>query len=433
MKAAPGGVSPDPRQSSRIHRSIDEEYAHADRLRASLLAGVFLTSAAALGLLWLLSTWSGAPLEPWQRRGLTAGAITGAALGCLELLLRSHAGRARSGRGRILVWYGSTVLEIGTITAAWLLAGGPEIPMAYLSPGIAGFASLTVLSALRLDWRITAFTGMLSAISSAALRLHLWDDPAGHGPGPLGSVGPLVLIGILTALVAEQARRRTFHAIEAIAAQQRLEREVTRMAETERHRIGQDLHDGLGSRLRGLALMAQGLARRVQGGHAAGADELGELADLLGDGVDEVRRLARGLAPAPVEAGLSQALQGLADRTEAAGTSCTFLVEGDGELVVVDHDTTLHLYHIAQEAVTNAIRHGQAPHVDIRLTVRATTIALDVRDDGSGIAAEHVEGMGLRTMRQRAALLDAILRVRGGPEGSTLVTCVVPREAAPAR
>jgi signal transduction histidine kinase len=197
-------------------------------------------------------------------------------------------------------------------------------------------------------------------------------------------------------------------------------------ADAERQRVGRDLHDGLGSRLWGLALHTEGLARRAENGQSATVDELRELAGLVGEGVDEVRRLARGLDPAPVETGLAPALRGLAERTESAGTGCTLVVEGEAE--VEDRDTTLHLYHIAQEAVANAIRHGSADRIDIRLTARASTIALDLRDDGNGIADDHVEGLGLRTMRLRAALLNAVLRVRRGPTGGTVVSCVVPLE-----
>jgi signal transduction histidine kinase len=127
-----------------------------------------------------------------------------------------------------------------------------------------------------------------------------------------------------------------------------------------------------------------------------------------------------------VEAGLRQALRGLAERTELSGPTCTFVFEG--EEATVDHQATLHLYHIAEEAVANAIRHGAPERVDIRLTVRAGTIALDVRDDGSGIPDDPDEGLGLRTMRQRATLLDAMLRVRPSPTGGTLVSCVVRRD-----
>lgn len=272
---------------------------------------------------------------------------------------------------------------------------------------------------------------LLSAVASAALLLIFRDDLAstGYSSGILWTVSPLVTIGILAALVAEQARRRTFHAIKAVAVQQRLERELTSMAEAERQRIGRDLHDGLGSRLQGLALMAEGIARRVQNSQVIEADELRELAELLGEGVDEVRRLSRGLDPAPVETGLCRALQALAERTDSAGIDCTFLVEGDER--PVSRDATVHLYHIAQEAVTNAIRHGSAGRVDIRLTIRTGTIALDIRDDGSGIPDDPADGQGLRAMRWRAALLDAALRVRRGPTGGTLVSCVVPRAPQP--
>ena len=421
----------DPEQDPRIHRQIIDEYVHADRLRAAILAGVFFTGGGLLILLWVVTRLKGVPLEPWQHRGLLFGAATGLSLGCLECLLRSQAQRVRGGASRILLWYGATCLEVAVITAAWAVLGSQSASSSLLSPGIAGFASLTVLSALRLDWRVTSFTGFLSAVASAALLLIFRDDLAsmGHSTRILWTVSPLVTIGILAALVAEQARRRTFHAIKAVAVQQRLERELTSMAEAERQRIGRDLHDGLGSRLQGLALMAEGIARRVQNSQTVEADELRELAELLGEGVDEVRRLSRGLDPAPVETGLCRALQALAKRTESAGIDCTFLVEGDEG--PVSRDATVHLYHIAQEAVTNAIRHGSAGRVDIRLTIRTGTIALDIRDDGSGIPDDPADGQGLRAMGRRAALLDAALRIRRGPTGGTLVSCVVPRTPEP--
>ena len=197
------------------------------------------------------------------------------------------------------------------------------------------------------------------------------------------------------------------------------------VAEAERQRIGRDLHDGLGGRFSGLALLAEGLARRAESDGSARVHELRELVALAGEGAEEARRLARGLDPAPVGAGLVQALQGLADRTASAETACSFAFEG--EEARADRETTLHLYHIAQEAVTNAIRHGEPTRVDIRLTVRSGTTALDIRDDGAGIPAEPAEGLGLRTMRQRAALIDAVLRVRQGPAGGTVVSCIVRR------
>jgi signal transduction histidine kinase len=391
------------------------------------LAGFFFLVTGFLTTIWILTTLGATPLDAAMRPRLLASAGAGAVLGTLELGLRSRAARAEGGGRRILFWYGSTILEVGIITTGWLTAGTLLPEQGTLFPGIVGFAALTVISALRLDWRITVFTGMLSALASAAIYLSLQPGPMPPGPRPglSGSVNALVIIGILAGLVAEQARRRTLHAINAVVARERLEREVMSVAEAERQRVGRDLHDGLGGRFSGLSLLAEGLARRAENGQSAKADELRELASLAGEGAEEARRLARGLDPAPVEAGLLQALTGLAHRTESAGTACTFAFEGNE--VALERDTTLHLYHIAQEAVSNAIRHGRPSRVDIRLTVRAGTIALDVRDDGSGIPVEPAEGLGLRTMRKRAALLESVLRVRQGPTGGNVVNCVVPR------
>ena len=427
MKSTLAAVQPDPGEDPRIQALIREEYAQSDRLRGAILAGLFFLATGFFTTLWILTTLGATPLDASMRPRLLASAGAGAILGSLELALRSHATRTRGGGRRALFWYGTTVLELGIITTAWLTFGRLLPAPSSVLPGTAVFAALTVISALRLDWRITLFTGVLSAIASTTIYLVLTPGPLPPAPRPglSGSASALVTIGILAGLVAEQARRSTFRAIRAVVARERLEREVMGVAEAERQRVARDLHDGLGGRFTGLALLAEGLARRTDDGRSSASD-LTELAALAREGADQARRLARGLDPAPVESGLRQALRGLAERTELSGPTCTFVFEG--EEATVGHQTTLHLYHIAEEAVANAIRHGAPERVDIRLTVRAGTIALDVRDDGSGIPDDPDEGLGLRTMRQRATLLDAMLRVRPSPTGGTLVSCVVRRD-----
>jgi signal transduction histidine kinase len=371
-------ATPEPEEDPRIRRLILEEYAQADRLRASLLAGLFFLSAAVFSALWVFTALGALSPAASVPPRLLLGAAAGTILGALELLLRHQAVGIWRRRVRVLLWYASTVVEVGIITTGWIAFAAVLPDGNALFPGAVGFAALTVLSALRLDWRITVFTGLLSAAGSAAIYLSLDPGPLplGSPPGLFGPVSSLLTIGILSGLVAEQARRRTFHAIGAVVAREELEREVMRAAETERQRVGRDLHDGLGGRFSALALIAEGLARRVEGGQAAGANELRELVALAGEGADETRRLARGLDPAPLATGIPQALRGLAERTESAGTRCSFVFEG--EAVPEDREATLHLYRIAEEAVTNAIRHGGPSHLDIRLAVRAGTIALDV-------------------------------------------------------
>lgn len=405
---------------------IRAEYVDADRLRTAVLGGLFFASGLLFLLRWVLG-WSGIlPLNPRLDAGLPIGVAAAVLLGLLQLAQRMRGAEAAN---RTLVWYAATTMEVGIIAASWLFFGSRSPDSAALFPGTVSLAALIVLSTLRLDWRLAAFTGVLAAACDVFLRSTFQSLPlVSEGRlGPGATAGLLLLLGGLSAVVAELGRRRMLYAIEAVAVRRRLEREITEVADAERSRLGQDIHDGLGGRLSGLALIAQGLAKRIENGGTVEAGELRELASLAREGVEETRRVARGLDPAPVDVGLVEALRGLADRTAAAGLACSFELEGSE--VPADRDVTQHLYHIAQEAVTNGIRHGAPSRVDLRLTVRPRTIALDVRDDGSGLPSNPVEGLGLRTMRQRAALLGAVLRVRAGPEGGTVVSCVVPRRA----
>jgi signal transduction histidine kinase len=166
------------------------------------------------------------------------------------------------------------------------------------------------------------------------------------------------------------------------------------------------------------------VARRAEGPEPVEPGALRELAGLVREGVEQTRVLARGLTPTPLADGLASGLEALAARTNAAGVTCAFDLSGHP----LDHESEVarNLYHIAQEAVANAVRHGRPSRVDIRLTIRPSTLTLDVRDDGAGIPETAPEGLGMRTMRQRAELLGAVLRVRSNAEGGTAISCVLP-------
>jgi signal transduction histidine kinase len=421
---------------TRVPREIDDpalrdallsEYAYAERLRSAIIGWTAVAVSVLLGLLTAAASLGVALPAPPTRTAASVAVVTGLLLVGVQFAIGAGVTRLGDHRARATLWYGTTALEVGLIVAAWATVAALNDGVRTFFPGLIGYTALVVLSALRLDWRLTAFTAVLGAAGYALLNWHLGPGDAGSGYRPRAFEGTasVLVIGALSALVAERARRRTVHALRAIAESQRLQRAILDAEDAARAQIGRDLHDGLGGRLTGLALMAQGLARRADSGNEAPAAALRELADLAVEGVDEVRRLARGLDPAPVELGLAEALRRLAERTGLAGTPCTFDVEGDA--ATVDGPTTMQLYHIAHEATSNALRHGAASRVDVRLTVRPSTIALDIRDDGTGIPETPVPGLGLRTMAQRAALLGAVLRVRPGPAGGTLVSCVVPR------
>lgn len=410
-----------------VRAALSAEYAYAERLRSAIIGWTAVAVSMLLALLAFVASRGAALPAPPSRAAVGVAGVTGLLLIGVQVAITVSTSRISGARARLALWYGSTALEVGLIVAAWATVAALTGGVRTFFPGLIGYAALVVLSALRLDWRVTAFTAVLGAVGYAFLNWHLvpGDAGSGHRPRAFEGAASVLVIGAISALVAEQARRRTVHALRAIAESQRLERAILDAEDAARVQLGRDLHDGLGGRLTGLALMAQGLARRADGGEAAPAAALRELADLAAEGVDDVRRLSHGLDPAPAELGLAEALNRLADRTRLAGTPCTFEVEGNP--ATIDGPTTVQLYHIAHEATSNALRHGAPSQVDVRLTVRTSTIALDIRDHGTGIPETPVPGLGLRTMAQRAALLGAVLRVRPASTGGTLVSCVVPR------
>lgn len=210
----------------------------------------------------------------------------------------------------------------------------------------------------------------------------------------------------------------------------RLEREILLVSDREQRRIGIDLHDGLGAHLTGIALMARGLARQFHAGRTVDADEMDEIVRLLAEAIEQARMLAQGLNPFLLEVrGLTIALRDLASNVEAqTGIACSFEEDGDG--MVLNSEQSMHLYRIAQEALTNAVRHAEATRLRVTLSRKTRRYELTVRDDGKGFQSIREEdaprdsaGMGLSIMRYRAERIGARLNVTSSPDGGTTVTC----------
>lgn len=212
-----------------------------------------------------------------------------------------------------------------------------------------------------------------------------------------------------------------------IAERTRLEKEILYVGAHEQQRIGQELHDGLGQELTGLGFLAKSLHRRLR---AQGLPEAETAADLdrgIPEVLGQVRGIVRGLLPLELGAeDLLPALQSLtAGVEERTDISCR--LESSGPLEDIDNDKAVQLYRIAQEAVTNAVKHGQAQHVTVALKSDRGQITLDVSDDGIGIDpdAGGVSGSGLHIMRYRARAIGGTLDVNRRPGGGTRVTCVL--------
>jgi two-component system CheB/CheR fusion protein len=215
-----------------------------------------------------------------------------------------------------------------------------------------------------------------------------------------------------------------------LSVRKALEREVLEAATMEQWRIGRELHDSSGQELTALGLLAEALVEalaKTSPGEAVLATKIAEgVKRVLG----QVRALSRGLIPAEVDApGLTAALAELASRTsELHGVACTF--ECREPVLVEDNQRATHLYGIAKEAVSNALKHSGAKNIRISLESDDRSVALRVRDDGVGLPSEPVEskGMGLKIMRYRAGLINAGLTVGPAERGGTLVSCSISKD-----
>ena len=212
-----------------------------------------------------------------------------------------------------------------------------------------------------------------------------------------------------------------------ITERRRLEQEVLRISDLEQRRIGQDLHDGLCQHLAGIELMTQALEQKLQKTSKSNAPRAAEIAAQVRESIRQTKQLARGLSPVALEEnGLMSALHELAANiTSMFRVNCTFRC--DAPVLLRDNAIAMQLFRIAQEAVSNAIRHGQAKNVEIVLQKMPERIHLLVNDDGKGLPKSPApgHGMGLRIMQYRAGMIRGSLVVQHRNGGGTTVVCSI--------
>lgn len=213
-----------------------------------------------------------------------------------------------------------------------------------------------------------------------------------------------------------------------ITEREQLERALLDVSAREQRRIGQDLHDGLGQHLTGIAFMAKVHEKKLAETDPVAAVEAGKLVRLVNESVHKTRELARGLIPVMSDVqGLMSALQMWADEVEDIyGISCKF--ECPQPVLIWDVAISTHLYHIAQEAVNNAIKHGSATNILIRLSTENNLGTLQIRDDGAGIPKDQQNsgGMGLHIMTYRSTMIGGRLEISRNAENGTTVSCLFP-------
>lgn len=213
-----------------------------------------------------------------------------------------------------------------------------------------------------------------------------------------------------------------------VTEQRRLEQEVLRISEHERRRIGQDLHDGLGQMLTGIGLISKNHARQLKEDGHPSAKDAEEITDLIKEADEHARSLARGLVPVEFdEKGLEAALERLRMNAEKLfGISCS--LEIIGTLQFEDATQAIHLYRIAQEAVSNAVKHGKSTKVTISLAATDQHVRLRVSDNGNGFEEDwdNGGGLGVRVMQFRARLIGGNLEISDTPDKGAVIMCTMP-------
>jgi signal transduction histidine kinase len=204
-----------------------------------------------------------------------------------------------------------------------------------------------------------------------------------------------------------------------------LEKEVVESSNRVQMRIGQDIHDGLGQHLTGISFLSRALEKNLASKGMAEAAEAAEISKLVIEALAQTRNLARGLFPVEVESdSLSPSLKDLARTVEQLfNISC--IVECEEGVVVKDRVASTHLFRLAQEAVNNAVKHGKANRVIIRLRQVDGRLNLGIVDDGIGLPKEGIKrsGLGLRIMTYRAQKVGGTLEITPGKSGGTEVSC----------
>lgn len=210
-----------------------------------------------------------------------------------------------------------------------------------------------------------------------------------------------------------------------ITENKRLEREVQEISESEKRRIGQDLHDGLGQYLTGIACMVKVVEQKLASRELTEAGDVKKITAMVNETIIQARDLARGLSPVELENnGLQAALTELASRVSRTNVNCE--VKAPTFTKVYDNAAAIHLYRIAQEAVNNAIKHGRAKNIIISLNTQNNQVELAVHDDGAGFSKTPGKGgMGLRVMNYRAGMIGATVAITPGAPSGTLVRCVM--------
>ncbi len=215
-----------------------------------------------------------------------------------------------------------------------------------------------------------------------------------------------------------------------VSERKRLERGIIEIANREQQRIGSDLHDGLGQELTGIALMLRRVAAQLGKERSSAWLDVEDVIGLVNHAIENTRSLARGLSPVSAHnGGLAAALGALASRASQRYNMRVEFRDGVNMPLELNEAYATHLYRIAQEALTNVVRHSLASEVTIGLEVVGDELQLRIDDNGRGFTHQPLDGavgLGLKLMRYRAQMLGGDLVLETCANGGASVRCSCP-------
>ncbi|MEO8578149.1 MAG: sensor histidine kinase, partial [Gemmatimonadales bacterium] len=213
-----------------------------------------------------------------------------------------------------------------------------------------------------------------------------------------------------------------------ITERKQMEQAILDVSAREQRQIGQELHDGLGQHLTGIAFMSKVLEQKLSSARADEAADAAKIVRLVNEAINKTRELSRGLLPVVSNAdGLMGALQRWAAEVEDLfQIQCEFVCPEP--VLIPDVGMATHLFHIAQEAVNNALRHADPRRIVITVERTESSARISIEDDGTGMSAATADppGLGLRIMSYRANIIGGSLDVHPGFGGGTVVRCRFP-------
>ena len=414
-------------------------------LRTRLLTAIFLAL--------LISFSAGAGLAVWQaRRSVTAEQI--AALDNAMQGLAAAVGNLPDGAGQ--------AAELGRIVRA--LDGSRHVQAEWVrADGIVAVASTPAPAPPTPDWLLALIAPKLKPVTltlgAGAIRLRLQSAPLNEAAERWAELRARIAgfafffaaASILCSVIAARALRPltvlaqgmalvgrgetalavaasgppeiaglacAFNAMaislrEAETRARRLERQIATIAEEERSEIARDLHDEVGPLLFAITAYAASIGRQMQIGETG---PVGGQLDAIREAVAQLQLQVRDMlgrlsSATAVPADLASALAGLVGFWRGIRPQTRFTLTVDAALGTLPEALRECLFRASQEAISNAIRHGDAQHVEVTVARRDGAVVLRVADDGAG-GAEMAGGLGLPGMRARAASLSGIVEIR---------------------